>query len=251
MKKIIIIRNIAGILLIFSILPPWSVGVMNIFVLIPAFLGLFLLIFPLIHKYIHRFSEKSRRRITRVFISLIIITALIITTELAAIWANIPMGDVPEKSVVIVLGAQVVNSRPTLILAGRIKAAANYLTVHPDSVCIASGGRGADEDISEAKCIRDTLVSDYHIDTKRIYMEDASYNTSQNLENSAKIIIANDLSTNVLLATDGFHMFRAKTLAGWKGLTPYSCPAFTDRRLVFYLYIRELIGIPKTLLLDR
>ena len=82
-------------------------------------------------------------------------------------------------------------------------------------------------------------------------MEDASYNTSQNLENSAKIIRANGLSTNVLLATDGFHMFRAKTLAGWKGLTPYSCPASTDRRLILYLYIRELIGIPKTLLLDR
>ena len=250
MKKTII-RNIAGILLIFSILPPWSVGVMNIFVLIPAFLGFFLLSFPLIHKCFHQFSEKSRRRITRVFISLVIVAALIITTELIVIWVNIPMGDAPAKSVVIVLGAQVVNSRPTLILAGRIQVAAKYLTAHPDSMCIASGGRGADEDISEAKCIRDTLVSDYHIDAKRIYMEDASYNTSQNLENCAKIIAAKGLSTNVLLATDGFHMFRAKTLAGWKGLTPYSCPASTDRRLVFYLYIRELIGIPKTLLLDR
>lgn len=249
--KGIIIRNITGILLILTILPPWSVGVMNIFVLIPAFLGLFLLVLPLIRKYINRFSEKIRRRITRIFISLIIIAALFITTELIVIWTNIPMGNAPAKSVVIVLGAQVVNSRPTLILAGRIKAAADYLTAHPDAVCIASGGRGADEDISEAKCIHDTLVSDYHIDAGRIYMDDTSYNTSQNLENSANIILANDLSTNVLLATDGFHLFRAKTLAGWKGLTPYSCPASTDKRLILYLYIRELFGIPKTLLLDR
>lgn len=249
--KGIITRNIAGILLIFTILPPLSVGVMNIFVLIPAFLGVILLVLPLIRKCFNRLSENARSRIYRVFISLFIIAALFITTELTVIWANIPMGNAPAKSVVIVLGAQVVNSRPTLILAGRIKAAADYLTAHPDAVCIASGGRGTDEDISEAKCIRDTLVSDYHIDAARIYMDDASYNTSQNLENSAEIILANDLSTNVLLATDGFHMFRAKTLAGWKGLTPYSCPASTDRRLILYLYIRELIGIPKTLLLDR
>jgi len=249
--KGIIARNIAGLLLILSILPPWSVGVMNIFVLLPAFLGLFLLILPLIRKLIHRFGDKTQKRIIRIFISLLIISIIFVTTELIVIWANIPMSSAPAESVVVVLGAQVVNSRPTLILAGRIQAAANYLTAHPDSVCIASGGRGADEDISEAKCIRDTLVSDYHIDAGRIYMDDSSYNTSQNLENSAKIISAHNLSTNVLLATDGFHMFRAKTLAGWKGLTPYSCPASTDKRLVFYLYIRELFGIPKTLLLDR
>jgi len=149
-----IARNIAGLLLILSVLPPWSVGVMNIFVLLPALLGLFLLILPLIRKLIHRFGDKTEKRINRIFISLLIISALFVTTELIVIRANIPMSDAPAKSVVVVLGAQVVNSRPTLILAGRIQAAADYLTAHPDSVCIASGGRGADEDISEAKCIR-------------------------------------------------------------------------------------------------
>ncbi|MEI8199385.1 MAG: YdcF family protein [Eubacteriales bacterium] len=246
-----IIRNIAGSLLILSVLPPWSVGVINVFVLLPAFFGLILLFLPLIRKCFHQFSAKTQSRIILLLKSMVIIAALIITAELILIRANIPMSNAPARSVVIVLGAQVVKSRPTLILAGRIEAAANYMAAHPDSVCIASGGRGADEDISEAKCIRDTLVLDYHIDAERIYMDDSSYNTSQNLENSAKIIFAHDLSTNVLIATDGFHMFRAKTLAGWKGLTPYSCPASTDRRLVFYLYIRELFGIPKTLLFDR
>jgi len=240
-----------GIVLILSILPPLSVGVMNVFVLFPAFAGLFLLLLPLIRKMIHRVGEKHEKRIIHIFLLLVTVCALLISTELILIWTNIPLQEAPAGSVVIVLGAQVKNSRPTLILAGRIQAAAAYLLSHPDSVCIASGGQGADENISEASCIQDTLVSDYGIDSDRIYLEDASFNTSQNLENSALIISEKELSKNVVLATDGFHMYRAKTLAGWKGLTPYSCPAATDKRLVFYLYVRECMGIPKTLLFDR
>jgi len=242
---------IAGAVLVLSVLPPLSVGVMNLFVLLPAFAGLFILLFPLIRKLIHRAGEKHEKRIIRTFIILVTVCALLIGTELILIWTNMPLQEAPAGSVVIVLGAQVKNSRPTLILSGRIQAAAEYLLSHPDSVCIASGGRGADEDISEASCIRSTLVQDYGIDSDRIYLEDASFNTRQNLENSALIIAEKGLPENVVIVTDGFHMFRAKTLAGWKGLTPYSCPAATDKWLVFYLYVRECIGIPKTLLFDR
>ena len=249
--KLAIIRIIAATLLILSVLPPLSVGVMNLYVLIPAFLGVFLLLLPLIRRLIHRLGEKSEKRIIRGFFILVIIASIIIAVEFIAIQINIPPEDAPSGSVVIVPGAQVKNSRPTLILSGRIKAAAEYLLAHPDSVCIASGGRGSDEDISEAKCIRDTLVTEYKIESGRIYMDDASYSTSQNLENSAGIIAENGLSENVVIATDGFHLYRAKTLASWKGLTPFSCPASTDNRLVLYLYIREFMGIPKTLLLDR
>jgi len=246
-----ICRNLAGILLILSVFLPLSVGVMNIYVLLPAIAGIFLLFLPLLHKGISRFSDKTAKRIVTIFLALVLLALLIIGTELIIIWSNIPAQKAPDNAVVVVLGAQVVNSRPTLILAGRIHAAAGYLEAHPDSLCIASGGQGPDEDISEAQCIRDVLVSDYGIEPGRILMEDASYNTSQNLGNSAEIIAARGLSKNIVIVTDGFHMFRAKTLAGWKGLVPYSYPVPTDKRLVFYLYVREFIGIPKTLLLDR
>src|SRR5659263_207824 len=98
--KFAVLRNIAGILLILSILPPWSVGVMNIFVLLPAFFGFILLILPLISKLIQRFNEKTRRRLNQIVISLILIASLFIATELIVIWANIPKSDAPAKSVV-------------------------------------------------------------------------------------------------------------------------------------------------------
>jgi uncharacterized SAM-binding protein YcdF (DUF218 family) len=246
-----IIRNAGGILLILLIVPPISVGVINFFVLLPAFAGIFLILLPVFRKLIHRLGEKTEKHIVRIFTLLLIAASILIAAELGVIWASIPAQEAPDQAVVIVLGAQVVNSKPTLILAGRIKSAADYLSSHPDSVCIASGGQGADENISEAQCIRDSLIIDYGINSNRIYLEDKSFSTSQNLENSANIISKNGLSTNVVIATDGFHMFRAKTLARWKGLVPYSCPASTDKRLVLSLYLREFVGIPKTFLMDR
>jgi len=249
--KLTIARNLLGILLICTVFPPYSVGVMNLFILLPAFAGLFLLLLPITQKQLRRLGEKPRKWIVRFFCVFVIAFALLTAAEFLVIQTNIPSGNPPGDAVVIVLGAQVVNSRPTLILSGRIQAAANYLISHPDAVCIASGGQGDDEDISEAKCIRDTLVSAYGIDSSRIFLEDNSFNTNQNFINSASIIQEKKLSGNVVIATDGFHMFRAKTLAAKNGLTAYSLPASTDKRLVFYLYIREFFAIPKTLFLDR
>jgi len=248
-----VFRIIVGIFLIISVIPPASVGVVNLFVLLPAFLGIFILLLPLIRAALHRLGARRAKNITRIFLSLLILGALTVCTELGFILAGaVPeIRDAPDDAVVIVLGAQVKNSRPSLILSGRIKAAAEYLAAHPESVCIASGGKGSDEDISEAKCIRDTLVSEYDIDSARIILEDRSLNTNQNMANCAAVIAGKGLSADVVVITDGFHMFRAKLLAGRKGLTPYSCPVPTDIRLLPAMYIREFVGIPKTLLFDR
>jgi len=246
-----ILRTLAAVLLMLTAIPPMSVGVANLFVFLPAILGVLLLFWPLMRKGLSRISEKKQKRVKRSFLVLFLIAAVCIAVELTVIFINQIPVEAPAGSVVIVLGAQVRNSRPTLILAGRIKAAAEYLIAHPDAVCIASGGRGADEDISEAKCIRDTLVKTYGIDEDRIYMEDRSTSTDENLGYSAEIIRTNGLSTNVVIATDGFHMFRARLIAGRKGLAAFPCCADTDARLMLYLYIRECLAIPKTILLNR
>ena len=65
-----------------------------------------------------------------------------------------------QDCTVVVLGCQVFpDGHPSLMLRGRINAAYDYLTAHPDALCVASGGQNGSEPISEAQCIRDTLVS--------------------------------------------------------------------------------------------
>jgi uncharacterized SAM-binding protein YcdF (DUF218 family) len=82
-------------------------------------------------------------------------------------------------------------------------------------------------------------------------MDEKSVTTAQNLDNAIVLIKANRLPANVLIATDGFHQFRAKLLASRRGLRPYALPANTNKALVLELYVRELVGLPKSILFNR
>lgn len=125
-----------------------------------------------------------------------------------------------QDCTVVVLGCQVFpDGHPSLMLRGRINAAYDYLSAHPDAVCVASGGMDDSEPITEARCIRDTLVS-MGIDSRRIYMEDRSRSTEENLAFSAEIIRANGLPTDVAIASDNFHQLRGAIWAERSGLTP-------------------------------
>ena len=127
-----------------------------------------------------------------------------------------------QECTVVVLGCQVFpDGHPSLMLRGRIDAAYDYLTEHPEAVCIASGGQNGSEPISEAQCIRDTLT-DMGIDPARILMEDGSRSTEENLVFSAALIREEGLPTNVAIASDNFHQLRAAIWAERSGLTPYS-----------------------------
>ena len=74
-----------------------------------------------------------------------------------------------QDCTVVVLGCQVFpDGHPSLMLRGRINAAYDYLSAHPDAVCVASGGMDDSEPITEAQCIRDisgpvrTEVEEHH-----------------------------------------------------------------------------------------
>lgn len=127
---------------------------------------------------------------------------------------------------VIVLGCQVSGTTPSLMLQSRIDAAYDYLVQNPDAVCIASGGMDDNERITEAACIRSQLLQ-RGIVKSRIYTEDRSGSTAENLAYSADLIRENGLSTHVAIASDNFHQMRAGIFAKHNGLQPQSlgCPS--------------------------
>lgn len=119
--------------------------------------------------------------------------------------------DAPENAdYLIVLGAKVRGETPSLALYYRIEVAYDYLSANPDTVCIASGGQGPDEGISEAECIRKILV-EKGISPDRILIEDRSESTSQNLRYSRDLVGGE--SASVVIVSNNFHVFRAKALA--------------------------------------
>ena len=127
-------------------------------------------------------------------------TAILVTLGKMAMAAADRPAD-GQDCTVVVLGCQVFpDGHPSLMLRGRINAAYDYLTAHPDALCIASGGQNGSEPISEAQCIRDTLVSMGIAPERRL----------------------KGLSTDVAIASDNFHQLRAAIWAQRSGLTPYS-----------------------------
>lgn len=151
-----------------------------------------------------------------------------------------------QADYLIVLGAKVNGTHPSLILRYRIDAAAEYLKQNPGTMVVASGGKGNDEDISEAQCIYQELIRQ-GIDPGRIRLEEASVNTRENLTNSMKLL--DPERDTVVLTTTDFHLFRALRLAKKCG---YQHISGNPARSVWWLiptnYTREFFAILKELI---
>ena len=149
----------------------------------------------------------------------------------------------PEKSsTVIVLGCRVKNGGPSLMLAKRINAAYDYLSENPDACAVLSGGQGPDEAISEAQCMFNELVKK-GISPDRLYLEDKSTNTYENIRFSSEIMRKNGLSGDVTIVTNEFHQCRAQIIAKKQGIKAYGISAPTALFLLPTYWIRDCLGV--------
>ncbi|MBR6386219.1 MAG: YdcF family protein [Ruminococcus sp.] len=167
------------------------------------------------------------------------VTAVIISALMVKTMNNSPKD---ENTTLVVLGCKVKNGSPSLMLRRRLDTAYEYLSLHENVKAVVSGGQGEDESISEAECMKDYLVSK-GISPDRIYMEDKSVNTQQNLSYSREIIKNNNLCEAITIVTDGFHQYRAGMFAKKQGIEPYSISGYTTWWLVPSYWVREWFGI--------
>lgn len=152
--------------------------------------------------------------------------------------------DEPESNAtVVVLGCRVMpGERPSLMLSERLDAAYDYLSENPDSVCVLSGGQGKNEEISEAECMY-RYLTEKGISPDRLYKEDKSTSTRENLKFSEEIIKREKLPTEIAIVSNEFHLYRAGLIADELGLKHSSVPACTAFWLLPTYYVRELYGI--------
>lgn len=143
---------------------------------------------------------------------------------------------------VIILGCRVRGTRPSRMLRKRLNAAYDFLCENPRAVCIVSGGQGSDEKISEAQAMRRYLL-DKGLDKNRVYSEDKSSSTLENLKFSQKIIEARNLPDTIAIATDGFHQYRAALIAEQLGIRSYTVPSVTEPRYAPTYWVREWFAI--------
>ena len=111
---------------------------------------------------------------------------------------------------VLVLGARILDEDiPCKVLENRLISAIIYLHKFENSKVIVSGGTGIDEPISEGYVMKKYLIN-HGIDKHRIFVEDLSTNTFENLKNTKQILKDVD---EILIITSKYHLFRSKILA--------------------------------------
>ena len=145
-------------------------------------------------------------------------------------------------STVIVLGCRVKGDVPSLMLYRRINAAYEYLEKNPGTICIASGGQGADELVSEAECIKNVLV-ERGISPDRIILEDKSTSTDENIRFSLQKMEENGISGGVVIVTNNYHQLRAKMICRKYGLETSAVSAETSLYLLPTYWVREWFGV--------
>lgn len=151
--------------------------------------------------------------------------------------------------VCIILGAQMKESGPSDVLQRRLDKALEYLQENPETIAVVSGGRGSNEPVSEAQGMRDYLVA-RGIAEERILMEDASTDTWENLEYTAKLIDKKEDS--VVIVTNNFHVFRAMFIAEKQGYhAVQGMAASTHRGNVLNNLLREFFGVMKDFFLEK
>lgn len=176
--------------------------------------------------------------------SLVILTAVIyciyLSIKMQKAAKNVP--DPDKVYTVIVLGCKVKNGRPTRMLRRRLNAAIEYLRKSSESVCIVSGGQGSDEICSEAFAMKEYLIGK-GIDKERIYTEDRSTDTAENLNFSLKIVQTRKLPESIAIATDGFHQYRASLIAARMGINVKAISSQTEPRYAPTYYVREWLAL--------
>ncbi|WP_294905640.1 YdcF family protein [uncultured Eubacterium sp.] len=148
----------------------------------------------------------------------------------------------PKGKTVTVLGCRVKGTVPTRALMSRCKAAFDYLTENKNSVAVLSGGQGPDEDISEAECMY-RILTEKGIDKTRLYIENASTSTEENLKFSSDVIDKNNLSKEIVICTSEYHIYRALMIAKKAGINATGLPAHSMRIFRIPAFTREVFGV--------
>lgn len=244
MKKILTV--IFCLMFLVFAAPLAAAGILNVGNIFGMSLALILII------YINRFREINafiKRYLKNKAFAACFSVAVLCVLAFAVIFVNLGIKVIggaqttDEKNLtLVILGCQVKGEAPSLMLEERLLAALEYLEDNPKSVCIASGGQGKDEAISEALCMYNYLVSN-GIDKGRIYIEDKSESTYENLLFSGEIIKENGLCEKIGIVTNNFHEYRANMIAENLGIESHSVPAHTFVFLAPTYYVREIFAL--------
>ena len=144
-----------------------------------------------------------------------------------------------KTDAIIVLGAGLINDRPSLVLASRLTATIEYSQRHKNIPIIVTGGLGQGQTVTEAEAMARYLI-ERGVDETRIYKEELSTNSHENINFAIEIIQESGIdieNATVAIVSNEFHLYRAKIVAEKAGIDAIGVAAETPglhRKLIYY-----------------
>ncbi|MBR5322311.1 MAG: YdcF family protein [Clostridia bacterium] len=238
---------VGAVVFIIFILPVIMMGVLNTGNYIGLMLSAALIIYSIYFSKINAFVVcLTKHTFGKVLITVFGIIFVALLTFVVIITINIidKANNRPtEPTTVIVLGCRVRESGASTMLKTRLDAAYQYLDENKNVNCILSGGQGKDEPISEAEYMYNWLINK-GIEPSRLYIENKSTSTEENLRFSKNIIEENSLNPKITIITNEFHQYRAYRFAKESGFDVcYNYSARTPWYALLSYYVREICGV--------
>ncbi|MFZ5969665.1 MAG: YdcF family protein [Bacillota bacterium] len=180
-----------------------------------------------------------------------ILVSFLFIEMLIFIGAYVNHDDSPDY--VLILGAGIKNEQPSLELRYRLDQSIAYMNRNPEiKKVILCGGIGKNEIVSEA-AVMETYLLEHGINSNKIIKENESTSTYENIKNSKEIIqiIDQGEKIKVAIASNDFHLFRAKLIAKRLDLDPTGIPSKTPLYIIPNHHVREYFAIVKSFLFDK
>ena len=243
MKKIFFIINI--ILSVISSL--YGISILNVnsgtlFFLIWFLISAFLIVIDCLIYF--KVFEKYKV-FKRIFIFVCTIGICVFLTILGLILSKMNVKPVNNLDYIIVLGAQVKENGPSVVLKYRLDRAVSYLKENINTLVIVSGGQGVNEPATEASVMKKYLINE-GINEERIIIEDQSNTTKENLINSKKLIGDNK---SIGIVTNNFHMYRALLIGEKYKVNAVGIPSNSNAYYLPNNLLREVFAFIKFIIL--
>lgn len=204
-------------------------------------IGAVILLFAILRSLLPLLPKFARfvKRLLSVAVCLALLAAIP-----TGIWigVNAKGAEDPENEYVIVLGAGVNGTVPSRPLRERLEAAKTYLETYPEATAILTGGKGDNENLSEAQCMYNWLT-ERGIAPDRLRMEDRATSTEENLDFSMDLIEAETGTRpeTVTILSNEYHLARASIFAENEGIQMVGYAAKTEHPLEFCnMFLREI-----------
>jgi uncharacterized SAM-binding protein YcdF (DUF218 family) len=215
----------------------------NFGVIITLAIGLILTLYGIYFNYLNKLTKVGFLKWLK-YILFVFFIFLICLIAYIAIFGQFDNATYNEDAV-IVLGAGIKGEMVTMPLAYRLDKAVEYSNNNPNAIIIVSGGKGFQENVTEAYAMELYLIKK-GISKDKIIKEEKATSTYENIVFSKEILDKYfKRHYKTVIITNNFHIYRVTQISKKENLNTTHLYAKLDWYTTPINYLREAFGIMK------